>query len=163
MNRFKITLLSVLLGLAGCSAKPASQVIPSASASPATTASVAEEEDKFASALLEDGANHQAALQWLADTRDHIIWGKGDRDSLKAHFTELQKAGVKEAWACTRDFKGKQIAFCYIVPLPVSGNARASAFEIHNHFWASQTDDKEKLEVLRRTDVGQKYLMYNFD
>ena len=153
----------VLCGAVGCAAKPP---LPSVSVTPSPVSvgpSLAEEEDKFAAALLEDPAHHQPASKWLEDIRDHILWGKGDRDSLRIHFAEMYKAGVAEIWACTQTFKDKQVAFCYIVHLPDSGAARAAAFDIHNRFWMSQTDDNSKLEVLRRGDVGQKYLIYNFD
>ena len=160
----KFLALAVLAAnLFGCSPKPAAGPTTSSSPAELTTVSMAQDEDKFATALLGDAAHHQPALEWLSDSRDHIIWGKGDRDSLRSHFTELQKAGVKEIWACTQDLKGKQIAYCYIVHLPSSGAQRVAAFEIHNRFWMSQTDDNAKLEVLRRSDVGQKYLLYNFD
>ena len=156
--RARLLVLAALV-ISGCARTPAPQVTPSAQ----PTMSLEQEEDLFAQKLLSDKAHCLPATAWLATTRNHLLWKGGDRTALLAHFQEMEKAGVKGIWAYTQDYQDQQIAAAFVLVLPPPGDLRKNAFRLHNRFWDALIQERTKLELVRRRDEGQKFLIYSFD
>jgi hypothetical protein len=163
-STFVPLIAALALTLVGCDSEVGGPAAKDGPRDMMTPAEVAKADDITAKELLDDKAHTAEAKEWLAPTHaDHMLW-KADRGTVTKLIDDLYDAGALKIWAV--DINGaekKQLVATFIVELPTDKDKRAKVIDTHNQFWKNAGASGEDLDDLRATELGQKYIVLDFD